>query len=230
MEIEIQIQLMYGPLFDKIQSHLEELTNQKLLELLAKFESELCAKFPSRQEVISNIIKEHSYVVRTPIRLDVEKKVRHRSDLVLSARCQSVTRLGSQCRRPRADGHAYCSSHLNKRSSMSGDSIKSSDSVKSSDKPGDSIKSGDKPGDSVKSSDSVRSGDSVKPSDSVKPRNKKKKAGICTSDLDTSLYIQAALTDIGGCPYLIDENLMIYKQGKNIIVGYVNKDSEVCWL
>jgi hypothetical protein len=62
-------------------------------------------------------------------------------------------------------------------------------------------------------------------------RGRKKCKGVFkTEDLDPSLYRRAALIEIDSTPYLVDENLIIYKFNENIIVGYINGDSEVCWV
>lgn len=61
-------------------------------------------------------------------------------------------------------------------------------------------------------------------------RKKKNNNEFKTEDLDPNLYIQAVLVEIGDTPYLVDENRIIYQFGENIIVGYINEESDVCWV
>lgn len=61
-------------------------------------------------------------------------------------------------------------------------------------------------------------------------RKKKNKCDFRTEDLDQNLYIQAVLLKLDDAIYLVDENHVIYKYGDNVIVGYINKECEVCWV
>lgn len=187
------------PLFEKIQCYLESETNRKLRIRLAELEADLIERYPQYQSAISKAITDHSYVVKTPLRLDPERKNRKKADIPDEQRCHARTGSGAQCRRPRTTtGENYCLSHKNKLTHGNINSDASCDhELSESDAP---------------------------------KRGRRKNKTADGSTLDHSLYVQAALTDISGIPYLIDENLVIYKQGKNIIVGYVNSNSEVCWI